>query len=123
MKANILPHPIVYRCIEYKRNPQYTWKTHVQCFPAEEIKSKYVVKSNVYIFLLSRIIVVKIHERLTDRLMAEHREISLGSRFPSFFGWLNYGNKPTTLVRYPEKSQFYSIQYEVLKVKKKQSES
>lgn len=120
-KTNVLPDPVIYRCIENQKEPRRTWWIpNIECFPDKESKSKYVVKYHKYSFLLSRIISVKIYERLTDRLMAEHREISLDSRFPSFFGWLGYGNTPTTFVRYPEKSP-YSFPYEVLKLKKSPS--
>lgn len=107
----------VYRCIEDRKNPNNPMRTHTQCYPVEEAKSKYMVKTELYEFALLHFGFVKVYERSTKRIMAEYREISyeyLGSIFP-FFTWLNWGDRSTASVRCPEETQLFTFQYDVLK--------
>ena len=124
-KVSTLPHPIVYRCIEDLQDPRHTWITHTQCSTVEEIKSENVVKTEYYKLHLIGMRFVKIQDRRTGRLMAEYRAISkypyAGAPFYPFFTWLNWhgdmfqANQSNSC---PEKSQFLTFQYEVLRVKK-----
>jgi hypothetical protein len=117
--------PAVYRCIEGPKDAERPSLTFAQCAPATEIRSKYVVKSEVLKVSLIEMDFMKISDRSTGRLMAEYREISkhpyAGVPFYPFFTWLNWHNdtfRANEYVHCPEKSQFFEFQYDVLKVKK-----
>jgi hypothetical protein len=124
-KVSALPHPTVYRCIEDRKDPKHEWITHEQCFLVEEIKSQYKVKSEYYKILLIGMSFVNIYDRKTGRLMAEYRSIAkspyAGAPFYPFFTWLNWHGdmfQANQAASCPEKSQFLTFQYDVLRVKK-----
>lgn len=117
--------PAIYRCTEGPKDPRRPWEVFVQCSPVEEIRSKYEVKSDILKFALIQVDFMKIYERSTGRLMAEHREISkypyAGAPYFPFFTWLNWHHdsaKANKHVSCPEKPQFLTFQYEVLKAKR-----
>jgi len=117
--------PVVYRCIEGPKDDKRPWEVFAQCAPVAEIRSRYVVKSESLKFALIEMDFMKISDRTTGRLMAEYRAISkypyAGAPFYPFFTWLNWhgdmfqANQSNSC---PEKSQFLTFQYEVLRVKK-----
>ena len=117
--------PVVYRCIEGPKDTERPWEVFAQCEPVTDIRSRYVVKSESLKVALIEIDWMKISERSTGRLMAEYREIAkhpyAGAPFYPFFTWLNWhgdmfqANQSNSC---PEKSQFLTFQYEVLRVKK-----
>ena len=117
--------PKVYRCIEEPKDTERPWEVFAKCAPVEEIKSRYVVKSESMKFALIEMKFMKISDRVTGQLMAEYREIAkhpyAGTPIYPFFTWLNWHGdmvKASQHVSCPEKSQFFSFQYEVLKAKR-----
>jgi hypothetical protein len=118
--------PVVYRCTEGPRDPKRPWEVFAQCSPVAEIQSRYVVKSKKLQFALIELHFVNISDRSTGRLMAEYRAIVkqfyAGLPYYPFFTWLNWYDdtpfKDNQYVSCPEKRQFFTFQYEVLKVKK-----
>ena len=121
--------PLIYRCTPppemstaIQRNASY------QCNPVDEIRSRYLVKSESHKFLFVEINQLKIHNRLTGALLAEYREL-VRYAFRSwtwapipFFNWLGWGGG--NMIHYggascPEDPQLFDyFQYDVLKVKK-----
>jgi hypothetical protein len=124
-KAMRLSPPMVYRCIEGPKDAKRPWEVFAQCAPVTEIRSKHVVKSEILKFALIEMGFIKISDRSTGRIMAEYRDISkksyAGAPFYPFFTWLNWHGdmfQANQSVSCPEKSQFLTFQYEVLRVKK-----
>jgi hypothetical protein len=120
-----LSAPMVYRCIEGPKDTKRPWEVFAQCAPVTEIRSQYAVKSEILKFALIEMGFIKISDRSTGLLMADYRDISkdsyAGAPFYPFFTWLNWhGDMFNANQREscPEKSKFFSFQYEVLKAKK-----
>lgn len=117
--------PMVYRCIEGPKDAKRPEMVFSECMPVTEIRSRYLVKSEMIKFALIELDFMKISDRSTGRLMAEYRAIVkhpyAGAPFYPFFTWLNWHGgifNANNYVSCPEKKQFFSFQYEVLKVKK-----
>jgi hypothetical protein len=117
--------PVVYRCIEGPKDTKRPEMVFSECMPVTEIRSRYLVKSEMMKFALIELDFMKIFDRSTGQLMAEYREIAkhpyAGATYYPFFTWLDWHGDIFNANEYiscPEKSQFFSFQYEVLKVKK-----
>jgi len=110
-KLTTFPRPIIYRCIEDMNDYIVN---RAQCFPVEEVKSKYLVESNLYSFALIQMGFVKVYERSTGRLMAEYREIRKDTDVFPFFVWLRWAGEPGNQVCCPEESLLNTFQYDVL---------
>lgn len=120
--------PIMYRCTPPPETPTSIQKNYgYQCNPVDDIRSRYLVKSESHDFLFLELNLLKIYDRSSNALMAEYRELVRYS-FKSwvwapvpFFNWLGWG---WNMIRYggascPEDQQLFDyFQYDVLKVKK-----
>lgn len=116
---------VVYRCIEGPKDAKRPEMVFSECVPVTEIRSRYLVTSEMIKYALIELDFMKISDRSTGRLMAEYRAIvkhpHAGPPFYPFFTWLNWHGHLFDSYQHvscPEKSQFFSFQYEVLKVKK-----
>ena len=117
--------PMVYRCIEGPKDAKRPEMVFSECMPVTEIRSRYLVTSEMIKFALIELDFMKISDRSTGRLREKYRAIVkhpyAGAPFYPFFTWLNWHGgifNANNYVSCPEKKQFFSFQYEVLKVKK-----
>lgn len=118
--------PAVYRCIPLDQDPKGPGETIIQCTPAENIRSNYLVKLDVHRFLLVKISYLNIYNRTSGAIMAEYRDVVFDKYrgwawgpIP-FFHWLNFDWNMAKHggAHCPEKLRYRNFQYDVLKVKK-----
>jgi hypothetical protein len=108
----------IYSCTPLPKDPQHPGRILQRCAAVEEVQSRYLVKTTELEFACNELKIIKIYDKVTDRLMGEYREVSRsGVNFP-FFYWLSGGPKGGYRYTCPESSHFYVFQFEVLKAKK-----
>lgn len=110
--------PALYRCSQLPIDVNKPHYIPMNCSPAGNMQSTYMVKSTIIALGGAEIRFVKVYDRSKGRLMAEHREVARRLTDLPFFTWVKWWDGVLPVVSCPEISRYYDFQYDVLKVKK-----
>jgi hypothetical protein len=110
--------PTIYRCEAIPFNPRYPYRTPIDCVPAGKAESSYKVETKKLKFGITEVRFVKVINRSTGYLMAEHREVVIRDRALPIFHFMDWAEGGSSGSSCPAVSRYYDFHYDVLKANK-----